>query len=428
MQFHILSFEGPDPYCRAGGIASRITGLSTTLADLGFPTHLWFVGDPDLPGHGQEGLLHLHRWCQWISRYHPGGVYDGEDGKHADYSASLPPHLVGEMLPYLTSGGSAVVLAEEWHTAHAVLHLDHLLRAAGVRDRVQILWTANNVFGFDRIPWGLLDRAATITTVSRYMKHRMWPLGVDPVVIPNGLDASAFAAPPASTVRQFRQRFKDRTVLAKVARWDPDKRWIMAVDIVHALKQRGERPLLVARGGVEAHGREVLERARGLGLSVAHRRTSRPGAQGLLEAVADVNGADVVALDSHLDPQARGLLYKASSAVLANSGHEPFGLVGLEAMAVGGVACTGCSGEDYAEPGRNALVLQTGDPLECVALMQRLSRDPNEERALRREGRRTAHRYAWPEVVRRNLLPRLELASLRPPASARPVPRAHRAA
>jgi hypothetical protein len=97
-------------------------------------------------------------------------------------------------------------------------------------------------------------------------------------------------------------------------------------------------------------------------------------------------------------------------------------------MAVGGVACTGCSGEDYAEPGRNALVLQTGDPLECVALMQRLSRDPNEERALRREGRRTAHRYAWPEVVRRNLLPRLELASLRPPASARPVPRAHRAA
>jgi hypothetical protein len=32
MQFHLLSFEGPDEYARAGGIASRITGLSEALA------------------------------------------------------------------------------------------------------------------------------------------------------------------------------------------------------------------------------------------------------------------------------------------------------------------------------------------------------------------------------------------------------------
>ena len=31
-------------------------------------------------------------------------------------------------------------------------------------------------------------------------------------------------------------------------------------------------------------------------------------------------------------------------------------------MAVAGVACTGCSGEDYAVPGYNALVLETNDP------------------------------------------------------------------
>jgi hypothetical protein len=41
----------------------------------------------------------------------------------------------------------------------------------------------------------------------------------------------------------------------------------------------------------------------------------------------------------------------SADAVFANSGHEPFGLVGLETMAAGGVACTGCSGEDYAIPG-----------------------------------------------------------------------------
>ena len=46
MQFHLLSFEGPDEYARAGGIASRITGLSEALAAAGFETHLWCVGDP----------------------------------------------------------------------------------------------------------------------------------------------------------------------------------------------------------------------------------------------------------------------------------------------------------------------------------------------------------------------------------------------
>ena len=80
MQFHILSFEGHDPYACAGGLASRINGLVRTLAEVGFETHLWFVGDPQLSGHETQGQLHLHRWCQWISQYHPGGVYDGEEG------------------------------------------------------------------------------------------------------------------------------------------------------------------------------------------------------------------------------------------------------------------------------------------------------------------------------------------------------------
>ena len=105
MQFHVLSFEGPDGYSRAGGIASRIEGLAQALAGLGFETHLWFVGDPALPGHESHGALHLHRWCQWISRYHPAGVYDGEEGKRNDFAGSLPPYLMGQVLrPHLARG------------------------------------------------------------------------------------------------------------------------------------------------------------------------------------------------------------------------------------------------------------------------------------------------------------------------------------
>ena len=410
MQFHILSFEGPDPYARAGGLATRVEGLTDTLASLGFETHLWFIGDPDEPGHEVRGNLHLHRWAQWVARYHPGGVYDGDSEKQSEYSSSLPPYLFREhLLPHLREGGSAVVLAEEWQTADAILHLHWLLRYAGLREPVSMLWNANNTFGFHRVPWDRLAEAATITTVSRYMKHRMREFGIEALVSPNGLASDAFDAPDRQAVVELRRRFRDRTLLTKVARWDPDKRWLTTMEITAEMKRRDWRPLLIARGGSELHGAEVLSLARQRGLRVVERRATRPGPVGLLDSLRELGDADVVDLRSYMDPEARRTLFRAADAVLANSGHEPFGLVGLETMAAGGVACTGCSGEDYAVPGQNALVMETGDPREFLGLFRRLYTNPNEARSLRRAGRSTARRYAWPEVVQRVLLPRVEL-------------------
>jgi len=413
MQFHVLSFEGPDPYARVGGLATRIEGLTETLAALGLETHLWFVGDPEEPGHESRGLLHLHRWTQWVSRFHQRDVYDGEWGKCSEFSRTLPPYLMKRYLrPYLSQGGHAVVMAEEWQTVDSVLHLDWLLRSAGVRDRVSILWNANNTYGFEKIDWARLGRAAVITTVSRYMKHQMWKEGLDPLVIPNGLAADAFDPPDRPAVRELRHRFRGRTLLAKMARWDRDKRWLEAVEIVAEMKRREWRPLLVARGGSEPHGDEVLGAARAKGLKVIERTWKTAGVPGLLEALKDIDGADIVNVRSYVDPECRRTLFRGMDTVLANSGHEPFGLVGLETMAAGGIACTGCSGEDYAVAGQNALVLETGDPREFLALFQRLRSNPKEATALRRSGRSTARRYAWPEVTQRVLLPRIDF--LRP--------------
>ena len=64
-------------------------------------------------------------------------------------------------------------------------------------------------------------------------------------------------------------------------------------------------------------------------------------------------------------------------------------------------------------PGRNSLVLQTDDPREFIALYRRLREDPAEVAAMRRAGRATARQFSWSEVVRRNLLPRLELSTIR---------------
>jgi glycosyltransferase involved in cell wall biosynthesis len=408
-QFHILSFEGPDRYSRAGGIASRVTGLASALTEAGGETHFWFVGDPSSPGHEHRDGVTLHRWCQWISAHHPAGVYDGEERKEPDYASSLPPHLLQEsLLPHLgRPGHGAVVFAEEWHTAHAVLHLDWLLRQAGVRERVQILWNANNTFGFDRIDWPRLASAATLTTVSRYMRFRMQAFGVDPLVIPNGLASDAFREPTAAAVRDFANVTADRLVIAKVARWDPDKHWLLAIDTTAELKRRGARPLLIARGGVEAHGAAVRERAAAAKLRVVERIPREAGERGLLLSLAAPDDADVIILDGPLDREAAQLLFHSSAAVLANSAHEPFGLVGLETMAVGGLACAGATGEDYVVPNWNALVLQTGDPLEFVTQFGRLRRDSGEERALRRNGLATARGFAWSQVVSRCLFPRV---------------------
>jgi glycosyltransferase involved in cell wall biosynthesis len=409
VQFHLLSFEGPDTYSRAGGLATRVIGLAEALAALEFDTHLWFIGAPDLPGHESHGCLHHHRWCQWVSQHHPNGVYDGEIGKAAEFNASLPPYLLREvLLPHLLAGGHGVVVAEEWQTVDAVLHLHWLLRYAGLRDRVSMLWNANNIFGFERIPWSQLATAATITTVSRYMKHRMSEQGIDAVVMPNGLSTNAFDSPGRQQLQRLRSRFRDRTLLTKMARWDPDKRWLATIDLIVEMKRQQWRPLLVARGGTEPHGREVLAAAYAKGLRVIDRALKRPNGEGLLEALDDIGTADIVNLRSFVDADSSRLLFRGSNAVLANSSHEPFGLVGLETMAAGGLACTGCSGEDYAAPGQNALVLETSDPREFMAMYRRLQTQPGDDRALRRAGQSTARRYAWQEIVERVLLPRVE--------------------
>jgi glycosyltransferase involved in cell wall biosynthesis len=415
MQFHVLSFEGPDPYACAGGLASRINGLIHSLAEVGFQTHLWFVGDPQLVGHETQGQLHLHRWCQWISQFHPSGVYDGEEGKRVDYATSLPPFLCDELLlPHLLQGKRAVILAEEWHTVDAVIHLDWLLRTAGVRHQVKIFWNANNTFAFERIDWGQLAQAATITTVSRYMKHLMQGLGVNPLVIPNGLSTDTLIPPEREAVAAFKSSLRGRTVVSKVARWDPDKSWLLAIETVGAMKRIGWRPLLIARGGVEPYGAEVLSAAARTGLRIANRWLCQPGVRGLMQALEGLEEVDMVNLSSPIDPESRLVLFHSAAAVLANSHHEPFGLVGLETMAAGGVACIGSTGEDYAVPGHNALALETNDPQEFLDLFDTLRLNPIMDRALRRAGRVTAQHYTWSQIMHRILLPRLHLMTCSP--------------
>ena len=168
---------------------------------------------------------------------------------------------------------------------------------------------------------------------------------------------------------------------------------------------------MIARGGIEGHGAEVLAQAAAAGLRVITRTAPVEGVHSLLRALDGIDDADIVHWSTPLDAESCRVLFRGSAAVLANSGREPFGLVGLETMAAGGVACTGSTGEDYVVPGKNALVLETTDPREFATLFGALRASPMKDRALRRAGRVTAEHYSWSHIVRRLLLPRLDLVA-----------------
>jgi glycosyltransferase involved in cell wall biosynthesis len=287
--------------------------------------------------------------------------------------------------------------------------ISDLLYVGGIRDRVVMLWNANNTFGFHRINWNALGYATTITTVSRYMKFKMWESGLNPMVIPNGIPRSSIQDADPEVVADMKAAAGADHFCFKIGRFDPDKRWLMAISAAGYLKRHGRRVRLVMRGGREPHGGEILAHALHQGLTVVDARA--PGEPAALSAVLREHPeADVINLTSFVSEAMLGAVYSACDAVLANSGHEPFGLVGLEVMAAGGLAVTGSTGEDYAEAYRNALVLETDDPIELVTALNLLKERPKLGAAMRRQGRLTARQHTWEKVIDQLLL-RLEFAA-----------------
>ncbi len=107
------------------------------------------------------------------------------------------------------------------------------------------------------------------------------------------------------------------------------------------------------------------------------------------------------------------VLYTGADAVLANSGHEPFGLVGLEVMAAGGITFVGTTGEDYAVPFLNCIALDTDDPTEINIGLDFLRKHPDTVERMRSDAQETAESFSWKNVVGDNLLGKLRYVALR---------------
>ncbi|HET8568254.1 MAG TPA: glycosyltransferase family 4 protein [Candidatus Limnocylindria bacterium] len=401
----LVAFEGPDRYSFVGGLATRMNDLAEALAARGSRVRHIFVGDPNAPHVEERGGVLLERWAQWISAHHPRDCYDGEDGKRRDMAVSLPPHLADLVADARRRGRRAVVMFEDWQTADIAVQTHLRLEVRGLRQAASLFWTANNTYGFGNVDFPTLGQVAVIATVSRFMRAELAREGVDPEVLPNGLATRYLRPLGAEGPAVLRDAFGDRPTFVKVARFDPDKRWLWAIDAVAHLRDRGLRPRLLMRGSRTAYADAVGERiaARGLGVH----RLALPAEAPARDVAAAVrsNAAEVLFLDFFIAEDVLRGLYAAADGVLANSEKEPFGLVGLEVMASSGIPYVGRTGEDYAIPYGNAIVVQSDDPRELEAHMATLRGDPALARRMRAEGRATAARFAWP-----NILPAYEAA------------------
>jgi glycosyltransferase involved in cell wall biosynthesis len=274
-----------------------------------------------------------------------------------------------------------------------------LAQRAGLRRAMTPFWNANNTYGFGSITFPLLARAATITTISRFMRAEMVKSDVEPEILPNGI-AERFAQPvPPASVRAMRVALAGRPSLVKVARFDADKRWLWAIDAVAHLRDLGTRPRFMIRGSRSDYADVVGARIRERGLTV--QRVALGANASPKELAAALRGveADVAFLDFFVSEPALRALYAGADGVLANSEKEPFGLVGLEVMGAGGVAFVGRTGEDYAIPYGNSVVVQSDDPRELMTHLAALGSRPELGERIRAEGRATAKRYVWPRML-----------------------------
>jgi glycosyltransferase involved in cell wall biosynthesis len=395
----VLAFEGPDRYASIGGLGTRVTQLAHALGEAGCVVDLVFVGDPAAAAVETTGNVTLRRWSQWISANYPRNAYDGESVKIADWESSLPAFIVDSIVaPTAAADERTLVICEEWQTAGVAVAIDRLARLRGLRGAFTLIWNANNTYGWEHIDFPALRAAAAITAVSKYMKFELAQAGVPSLVIPNGIDNKLLGGADPKLLAEMKQALAGRPTLVKVGRFDPDKNWMQAIDALADLHDDGINARLIVRGGREPYGDLVFARAHERGLNVE--RLTYEGSNGhkVIDGIALADGP-IVHLRAFLDDATLYALYAAADAVLANSGKEPFGLVGLEVMAAGGIAVCGATGEEYAEPFVNAIVCDTSDGRELATYLRALLANPAVGAEMRRAGAETVERYTWDHAL-----------------------------
>ncbi|HVL87327.1 MAG TPA: glycosyltransferase family 4 protein [Candidatus Thermoplasmatota archaeon] len=228
-------------------------------------------------------------------------------------------------------------------------------------------------------PWHV-SRADRVIHVSRAEREAMAPLGLAPgrsVVIPNGIDVAALRRADDGGAR-----FRERVGL------------------------RGKEPLIVFAGRLAQNKRVEDLLAGAAKLPDARVALVGPdaGARAFLSARArELLVSDRVLFAGELPYEVYVSALSAADVFVLPSEYEAFGIVLLEAMAVGTpVVATRVGGvPEVVVDGRDGLLVPPGEPSALAEAIARLLSDRPRAEAMARAGRAKAEGFDWSRIVER---------------------------
>ncbi|MFB0520169.1 MAG: glycosyltransferase, partial [Desulfatiglandales bacterium] len=212
-----------------------------------------------------------------------------------------------------------------------------------------------------------------------------------------------------------REVLKTEMVFSKVARWRQDKGWKPAVQAIHNLNTLGEGSKLLAHVGMESERQKIAQQVMSLGMVMKNIHPEGDSKESCscaafekdftpyFEALSGSGTADVFNFAFPVPLSFLRVLYQASDVVLADSDHDPFGLVGMEAMAAGAIVFTSRRAEGHAKHMCNAIVLDKYTAEEIQFYAGYLHMHPEKREMIKTSARQTAERWTWKEVVKRLL-------------------------
>jgi glycogen(starch) synthase len=296
--------------------------------------------------------------------------------------------LVRQMLLIAPKGGFDVVHAHDWVVAHAAVTLADVYR-------VPLVTTMHATEAGRHQGWlpGPLQRA--VHSIERWLteqsvrvitcsKHMAWEVeelfGVDDShidTIPNGIDLTLWKARPRD-VKQARETWAaDGPLVVFTGRLQWEKGIHTLIDALPTLKRRvpGLRVVIAGRGTYENELREQAKKLR-LGKTLA--------------------------FTGYLTHEELTGLVAAADVAVVPSLYEPFGLVALEAAALGTNVVVARAGglAEIAESGITNLSFEPGDAADLAAAIEEglnSTAVPAKARRLLRE------EYSWQGIARRTV-------------------------
>lgn len=217
--------------------------------------------------------------------------------------------------------------------------------------------------------------------------------GVEPVVVPNGVDLERFPRIPPASRAELRARIgitDERTFLfLAVGGVEPRKGSVYLFEALGRLRRELATPVVLAIVGghsfqdYAAYRDAALDSLPGLGLAL---------------------GRDVVLLGTVDDPELAGW-YQGADALAFPSVKEGWGLAVLEAMSqdLPVIATDLPVFREYLTDHVDALLPRVADAASLAGAMRELATDPGLRERLRAAGRALLPRFTWEASARRHL-------------------------